>query len=84
MSSVHCQHCGAPRTSGDATCEFCGTVFPGATAPKRSDGGAPPGVMEALRAGNKLEAIKHYRNATRVGLKEAKDAVEAIERMHGL
>ena len=30
--------------------------------------------------GNKIEAIKVYRQATGVGLKEAKDAVEAFER----
>jgi hypothetical protein len=42
--------------------------------------GVPPGVSEALAAGNKIEAIKLYREAARVGLKEAKDAVEAIER----
>ncbi len=40
----------------------------------------PPGVSEALAAGHKIEAIKLYREATRVGLKEAKDAVEGIER----
>lgn len=40
----------------------------------------PAGVNEALAAGNKIEAIKLYREATRVGLKEAKDAVEAVER----
>ena len=39
-----------------------------------------PDVVAALRAGNKIEAIKHYRAATGVGLKEAKDAVEALER----
>lgn len=84
MTSVHCGHCGAPRTSGDATCEFCGTVFPGAAAPKREDGGAPPGVVAALRAGNKIEAIKLYRDATRSGLKEAKDACDALEKKLGL
>ena len=44
--------------------------------------GAPlPGVVRAtLLAGNKIEAIKLYRRATGVGLKEAKDAVDAAER----
>ena len=31
-------------------------------------------------AGRKIEALKRYREATGVGLKEAKDAVEAIEK----
>ncbi len=37
-------------------------------------------LKRLLRLGNKIEAIKQYRLRTRVGLKEAKDAVEAIER----
>ncbi|MEV6925277.1 ribosomal protein L7/L12 [Dactylosporangium sp. NPDC051485] len=45
---------------------------------------APPGVLEELVAGRKLQAIKAYREATGVGLKEAKDAVEAIARLRGL
>ena len=36
----------------------------------------PAGVQDALTNGNKIEAIKLYRDATGVGLKEAKDAVE--------
>ena len=39
-----------------------------------------PDVVAALRAGAKIQAIKHYRIATGVGLKEAKDAVEALAR----
>ncbi len=38
------------------------------------------GILEQLRAGKKIEAIKLYREQTGLGLKEAKDAVEAIER----
>lgn len=40
--------------------------------------GAPPGVMEAIQAGNIIEAIKAYREATGLGLAEAKDAVEKL------
>jgi ribosomal protein L7/L12 len=36
-------------------------------------------VKLLLQAGNKIEAIKVYRQATGLGLKEAKDAVEAME-----
>jgi hypothetical protein len=39
----------------------------------------PPAAAEALRAGNKIQAIKIYREATGVGLKEAKDAVDRAE-----
>ena len=36
-------------------------------------------IADALRAGNKIQAIKLHRNATGLGLKEAKEEVEAIE-----
>jgi ribosomal protein L7/L12 len=39
----------------------------------------PDDVLDALRGGNKIEAIKRLREATGLGLKEAKDLVEAHE-----
>jgi hypothetical protein len=39
----------------------------------------PAPVLEALRQGNKIEAIKRMREQAGLGLKEAKDAVEAYE-----
>lgn len=44
-----------------------------------SDSSLPADVMLALRAGNKIEAIKLLRAKTGLGLKEAKDAVDAVE-----
>lgn len=43
-----------------------------------------PEFEQALLAGKKIQAIKIYRQATGVGLKEAKDAVEEIEGQRGL
>jgi ribosomal protein L7/L12 len=40
-------------------------------------------VVEALRRGEKINAIKLYRQSSRVGLKEAKDVVEELERRAG-
>jgi len=37
-------------------------------------------VEDALRAGQKIAAIKLYREQNAVGLREAKEAVEAIQR----
>jgi len=42
----------------------------------------PPGVVEALRKGNKIEAIKLLRAVSKVGLAEAKTVIDALER-HG-
>jgi ribosomal protein L7/L12 len=38
-------------------------------------------ILAAMRKGNKIEAIKIYRNATGLGLKESKDAIETAGQM---
>ena len=38
-----------------------------------------PKIQEALRRGNKIEAIKIYREMTGVGLAEAKQAIDQAE-----
>ena len=45
-----------------------------------SDPVMSPKIQEALRNGNKIEAIKIYRELTGVGLAEAKDAIDKAER----
>ena len=47
--------------------------------PAPSVGPLPPAVVEALQRGNKVEAIKLLRDATGLGLKEAKDWVDASQ-----
>jgi large subunit ribosomal protein L7/L12 len=42
------------------------------------DDALPPALYDAIGRGKLIEAIKIYREATGVGLKEAKDAVDAI------
>lgn len=41
-------------------------------------------IVEFLKKGNKIEAIKIYRDLTNAGLAEAKNAVEDIEAKLGL
>jgi hypothetical protein len=43
----------------------------------------PGAVADAIRSGNKIEAIKRYREATAVGLKDAKNFVEEVQRRGG-
>jgi ribosomal protein L7/L12 len=43
----------------------------------------PAQVVDALNRGKKIEAIKFYRSATGVGLKEAKDVIEEVQRRSG-
>ena len=45
-----------------------------------SDPVLSPQIQEALRRGNKIEAIKIYCQLTGVGLAEAKDAVDKAEK----
>jgi len=55
-------------------------------------GGPPPGLddafwqslVELLKQGQKIEAIKRYRERTGAGLKESKEAVESLTRQSGL
>lgn len=42
----------------------------------------PPELIDLIQCGRKIEAIKLYREHTGVGLKEAKDAVEDLERKY--
>jgi hypothetical protein len=41
-------------------------------------------IVEALRGNRKIEAIKLYRQATGVGLKEAKEFIEEVQRRAGV
>lgn len=54
-------------------------TFAGASAAPLTEPQALEQIQKHLGAGNKIEAIKVYRQATGVGLKEAKDAVEAMQ-----
>ncbi|MFO0695171.1 MAG: hypothetical protein U0230_16540 [Polyangiales bacterium] len=86
---MRCPSCGVPITAGangslPTHCPFCKSSLGGSA--DGSAGGAVGGnddarlapVREALARGNKIEAIKEYRAVFRVGLREAKDAVEAM------
>ena len=54
--------------------------FDGAGQPRRLAGANGDAVVALIQAGKKIQAIKAYREATGMGLKDAKDAVENIER----
>jgi len=48
-------------------------------ADPNSDPALSPQIQDALRRGNKIEAIKIYRELTGVGLAEAKDVIDKAE-----
>jgi ribosomal protein L7/L12 len=53
-------------------------------APPPMAGDLEQQVLVLLQGGKKIEAIRVYREQTGVGLKEAKDAVEALAGKHGI
>ncbi|HET9915225.1 MAG TPA: ribosomal protein L7/L12 [Anaerolineales bacterium] len=53
-------------------------------ADPNADPALSPQIQEALRRGNKIEAIKIYRELTGVGLAEAKQVIDGIESRLGL
>lgn len=75
MALIRCPECGSDVSDQAAACPKCG--FPVPSRANRLP--ASEEVRTALKAGNKIEAIKLYRIATNLGLKESKDAVDQIE-----
>ena len=53
-------------------------------ADPNADPALSPQIQDALRRGNKIEAIKIYRELTGVGLAEAKQAVDGMQARLGL
>ncbi len=79
-----CPKCRQENTEGTPLCRECGATLPVLPdAEPASDVGVDLSAndaraLELTCAGKKIEAIKLYRESHGVGLKEAKDAVEAL------
>jgi hypothetical protein len=95
-----CPFCNYENPSAVERCEKCGAWFsstgektsppsrPAGVVGARSD--FPPAdtlegrVLRLVQQGQKIPAIKLYREETGAGLKEAKESVEALGRQYGL
>jgi ribosomal protein L7/L12 len=78
---VRCTICAHDNPPGLPRCQDCGAELPASTGPAlRVADDLAAQVRSLTEAGRKIEAIKLFRERTGAGLKEAKDAVEAIER----
>ena len=83
--TLNCPSCGAPLdydgTSSIIRCKFCKNValVPGLpSAQEASPRAALDEVRQLAQNGNLIDAIRRYRELYGVGLKEAKDAVDAL------
>src|SRR5262245_9275832 len=80
-----CTFCEENLPAGAAFCPKCGAVV---AQESREEAGPPSNVSfeeslgDIVKTGNKIEAIKLYREKTGVGLAEAKAAVEAFMAGH--
>lgn len=88
--AVNCERCGgelergrdAPREAeSEAESEAEGSP---SVAPAGGQSSIEDEVLQIAREAGKIPAIKVYRELTGAGLKEAKDAVEAILARHGV
>jgi ribosomal protein L7/L12 len=78
---VRCTSCAQYNPPGLPRCQNCGAELPASTGPAlRVDDDLGARVRSLTDSDRKIEAIKLFREWTGAGLKEAKDAVEAIER----
>ena len=86
-----CRHCGGLNAADATQCEKCGaTVAPAAESENTA---VPPStdlsphdaeLVALLRAGRTIEAVKLHRQATGIGLKEAKDYVQDLGSRQGI
>jgi ribosomal protein L7/L12 len=79
---IRCPHCEEPNDPANALCEHCGAILGPIRPPGKAGITIAPElekrVLALMQEGNKIGAIKLYREHTGVGLKDAKDAIEAI------
>jgi ribosomal protein L7/L12/endogenous inhibitor of DNA gyrase (YacG/DUF329 family) len=85
MAQKPCPACGAPVDVDERACPYCGAAIVGGSDPTLLGGlgSVAPDVFsevrEQIKRGKKIEAIRIYREITGSSLKDAKDAVQAIE-----
>jgi large subunit ribosomal protein L7/L12 len=86
---IRCPQCDHFNIEGVVACERCGAILapsdpgPAAEAPEPTSS-LDVQVLSIAATGGKIAAIKWYREQTGQGLKESKDAVEALMRRYNV
>src|SRR4051794_17392330 len=79
MNMVRCMFCDHDNPPGLRRCRNCGVDLPETSGPAVPiDEDLESRVRTLMDEGQKIEAIKLYRGQTGAGLKDSKEAVEAI------
>ena len=91
MGVRKCGSCGQSNPGWRLVCDRCGAALPEARSPggsPASEGSVPPeleaSLLTLLQQGRKVDAIRAYREEMGVDLKGAKEAVEALQKRHGI
>jgi ribosomal protein L7/L12 len=75
---IRCTFCDHNNPAGATRCTNCGSELPGTLEAGHKT--LADTLTTLIQADQKIEAIKQYRERTGSGLKQAQDAVEALER----
>lgn len=83
---IRCPQCDHFNIEGAAVCERCAVALKAAPATESASGelALDAQVLSIAATGGKIAAIKWHRERTGLGLKESKDAVEALLRRHNV
>ena len=76
-----CPSCGQESPAASAFCAACGASL---KPPGPAELAEANRLLDLLRQGQKIEAIKQYRQATGAGLKDSKEAVERLAAENGI
>jgi ribosomal protein L7/L12 len=79
-----CPFCNESNPAEIGVCKKCGGTIPKEESPEGGLSNLEQEILGLMKGEKKIEAIKLLREKTGLGLKEAKDAVEALGAKYGI